>query len=398
MFDFSRSPITVVRIRRGDAEACYHLSKGKSSYILRRNGTATRYLPSLADLPDDAEVVEELSLEEVSRITGSPVRNMSIKREPDTWDEVLDTLEALPQDLAGRSDRTTEQAPDEGLAPKSSAGKVIPATDMRQLYLVLKEFNSLAFHLDMAREATRVPIPIRLGQRFRTSVEQFSVYRNVREPFHDGREPLEQREVKEVTSTEDLTSLLVHRMGKIGSVANDAQLSFAFVDREIVPTRTTGRAKFWDGRTANHGKRLDWLLANAEDGRPIIAEVKVNDDMNLFYASVQSLMYAAEFATGSQVRRLTWNYPDQFQIPSGIEDDGEPEPLVDVYLVLCGYNRRSRERREILKLTETLWEHLMEQPTVTAHIRRAACLEADRQDEGNLRFTKLFRFPPAGGT
>ena len=397
MFSFSRSPITVVRIRRGDTETCHHLSKGKSSWRLRRNGTATRYLPGLADLPPDAEVVEELSLEEVGRMTGLPARSTSVTREPDIWDRILDALEAPAQEVTGRSGRTPEHAPEEGLALKSPAGKIIPATDMRQLYLVLKEFNSLKFHLDMAREATRLPVAERLAQRFRTSVEQFSVYRNVREPFHEGREPFGEREVKEVSSTEDLTSLLVHRMGKVGRVANDAQLSFLFVDREIVPTRTTGRARFWDGRPANHGKRLDWLLANAHDGRPIIAEVKVNDDMNPFYASVQALMYAAEFATHSQVRRLAENYPEEFCFPNDEEDGGEPEPPLDIYLVLCGYNRKSRERRELLRLTESLWKHLMEQPAVTAHIRRTACLEAGLDEEDHLGFTRVIRFPAPGG-
>ena len=392
MFNFNRSSITVIRILRGDTETCYHLSKGKSSWLLRRNGTSTCYLPGLADLPSEAEVLEELTLEKAEEVTGLPARSTSVIKEPGTWDRILDAVEAYSQGVAGPSDRTPEQPPEGGLDRETPEIKIIPATDMRQLYLILKEFNSLKFHLDMAREATRSPVPGRLAQRFRTSVEQFSVYRNVREPFHHGREPFEEREVDEVSSTEDLTSLLVHRMGKVGSVINDAQLSFSFVDREIVPTRTTGKARFWDGRPANHGKRLDWLLANAQDRQPIIAEVKVNDDMNPFYASVQTLMYAAELATHSQARRLAENYANQFRLPNGEEDNDELEPPVDVYLVLCGYNRRSRERREILRLTETLWKYLMEQPAVTAHIRRAACLEASLDDEGKLGFTKLFRY------
>jgi hypothetical protein len=80
-------------------------------------------------------------------------------------------------------------------------------------------------------------------------------------------------------------------------VIDNPELNFSFVDRELVPTRTTHERFFENGEPANCFRRLDWLLANAQDRLPIIAEVKVRNDKNPFSALVQLLMYAAELVT-----------------------------------------------------------------------------------------------------
>ena len=394
-FEFSEEKRTVVRLRQGDATACYHLSKGLAHWILRRHGTGTSYRPGLLDLPPGTEVIEELTLDQVQQHTGYPAKTTSVVKDSGTWDGILAAL-GLP--LAGDNENDAAVAPAPPLAqPPEAEGmgrRIIPATDMRHLYMVLKDFSSAEFHAAMAREAERAPVPRRLAERFRTSVDQFSVYCNVEESFYpDDRPDVPQpADLQEIESTYALTGLLLHQCSRIGEVVNAPELSFTYVDREIIPARTTGGAVYADGRPAVTGKRLDWLLATRRDHHPIIAEVKVGNDMNPFYALVQMLMYAAELVTLNQARRLIRCY-EALQI-AGLDGLGDNDlPSVDLYLVLCDYNQRSPVRGELFEVTERLCECLMEEPAATSHIRRIACLDAHLDDQGHLRFSQLFHYP-----
>ena len=60
---------------------------------------------------------------------------------------------------------------------------------------------------------------------------------------------------------------------------------------------------------------MDLLLA--EDGLPIVCEVKIDSDQDAFYGLIQALAYAAELATPNQIERLKENYPNKFN--DGIE-------------------------------------------------------------------------------
>ena len=51
----------------------------------------------------------------------------------------------------------------------------------------------------------------------------------------------------EISGTTKLTELLRHQCAGIGNIANAPELSFTYVD-QIIPTRTTGGARFSDGR------------------------------------------------------------------------------------------------------------------------------------------------------
>ena len=388
MFRFNDDKKTVVKLRQGDATACYHLSKGSTNWILRRHGTGNSYRPGLLDLPPGNAVIEELTLDQVQQHTGYFAKTTSVVKDSGTWDQILAKLEAVADNGGGANRPAAALTP-----PPDTEGlcrRIIPATDMRHFYLLLQDFNSVDFHAAMAREAERAPVPQRLAQRFRTSVEQFSVYCNVEEPFHPAARPdlPQPGELLEIASTTALTGLLRDQCDGIGEVANDPELNFNYVDREIVPTRNTGGAEFGDGGS---GKRLDWLLANQQDRRPIIAEVKVSNDMNPFYALVQMLMYAAELVTRDQARRLLRHY-ELLRIPELDGPGDEDLPSVDLYLVLCNYNWRNQVRSELFEVTERLCERLMEQPAITSHIRRIACLDARLDDQRHLRFQKLFHY------
>lgn len=391
-FEFSDEKRTVVRLKQGDVEACYHLSKGASNWILRRNGTGTAYSPNLVDLEPDTSVREELTLDQVQQQTGYPAKTVSVVTASGTWDQILAQLDTTGSNVAG-ADVPPAAPLAETAGVRVPVSRIIPATDMSHLYSVLKDFNATEFHAAMAHETERAPVLRKLAQRFRTSVQQFSGYCNIDEPFYP-QPRVDSRNPKEVenSGTTKLTELLRHQCAGIGNIANAPELSFTYVDREIIPTRTTGGARFSDGRKAKTGKRLDWLLANLADRRPIIAELKVDDDKNPFYALVQMLMYAAELVTRNQAKRLTRHY-EQLLIP-GIDGQGDDDlPSVDLYYILCNYNWRSQVRSELFETTERICECIMEERAVNSHVRRIACLEAKLNEQGQLSFHKLFCSP-----
>ena len=115
-------------------------------------------------------------------------------------------------------------------------------------------------------------------------------------------------------------------------------------------------------------------LRTIADHCPIIAEVKIGNDMNPFYALVQLLMYAAELVTLNQAKRLLRHY-EHLKV-SGIAGPGEDDlPSVDLYLILCKYDWHNQVRNELFEATERICERLMKEQAVASHIRRIACLE-----------------------
>ena len=99
-----------------------------------------------------------------------------------------------------------------------------------------------------------------------------------------------------------------------------------------------------------------WRIAT--DRRPIIAEVKVGNDMNPFYALIQTLMWAAELVTFNQATRLKRHYQDQFHFPEHEGNPGDVPIAADIYLILCRYDSQDDVRREILEVTQRLCEQL----------------------------------------
>jgi len=76
-FNFIKDePVTVICIRTNGVEAWYQLKKGPSSWrlsgVVRGHYCPEYFEPELANLPEDREIIRELTLDEVQQITGSP--------------------------------------------------------------------------------------------------------------------------------------------------------------------------------------------------------------------------------------------------------------------------------------------------------------------------------------
>lgn len=271
----------------------------------------------------------------------------------------------------------------------------IPLTDLRSLYGMFDLFSSMDCQRAMAEEALRDNNPGILAEKFQRSVERFSRYSNIDEPYYpdsSARKELPDPErIDTIGGTLSLTAFL--KSAASAQVIDNPDLGFHFVDRELVPARTTGNAVFENDEPSRRVRRLDWLLANAKDRLPIIAEVKVGNDKNTFYALMQVLMYAAELATPNQLTRLQQHYPDRFAIPAS--DGTAHGPVLDAYIVLSNYNSRSGIRQEILETTNQLCQRLVGEKAISKYIRRIACLDVTLKEGRKLRFTKLFSYADA---
>jgi hypothetical protein len=152
-------------------------------------------------------------------------------------------------------------------------------------------------------------------------------------------------------------------------------LAFRYLDREISPLRTTR-----SNRSAR--RSLDLLLANASDGLPIFAELKIGPDRPSYFALVQLLALAADLLPPSQRERLR-----RHAGASGLEwpDAG---PYADLYIISLNAPRTGAYRARAFTATKQISERLISDASFAAQIRRIAYLEAVPEND-----TLTFRTP-----
>lgn len=220
-----------------------------------------------------------------------------------------------------------------------------------------------------------------VAQSFAHTVSQLEEALRGSGRFHEGgRTPLRgiaerehDREVEPFPSTHDLAAFLWKPA--TWSVAGRSELDFIYVDREIVPGRIVE-----DGKAAYGAPKVsaDLLLANANagDGTPIVAEVKLRGDENVELALIQALASAAQLSLPAQRQRLQAHYSDYF--------GGEVPDRLDVYVI----SYKPPEKGTKPKLYESA-RHLTQALTTGGQldqwVRRIVLLEA-RFEDGALTF------------
>ena len=218
-----------------------------------------------------------------------------------------------------------------------------------------------------------------LAADFAASVSAFQAYSN-NEPFFDtARKPLcAAASIHEIKRTEQFAAVLKGQ-GR-GTVRGEPSLDFRYVERELVPARTTAAAQYSNGQAKGKFIRFDLLLA-AE--LSILCELKLPHDNNSsFYALVQLLTSLSELATESQRERL-WRY----------YSPALPDPRVarfDLYLMFHEFNFDSKPKSEILGLTGRLAEDLLHFSEISTHVRRIVMLDSKLLPQQGIEFTKIF--------
>ncbi len=246
----------------------------------------------------------------------------------------------------------------------------IPFTKMRKRYRDLQGLNT-AKQLAAAQAALAADI----AGDFAASVGAFEAYHNP-EPFHPStRKPL--NTAVDITRTEHFAAKLKEQTH--GHVQGDPSLDFRYIERELVPARTTSLAKYSNEDSKRRLIRFDLLLAGE---LTILGEVKLRkDNASAFYAFIQLLASASELATEHQRDRLLACYTD---LPR------PPIPRFDLYIIFYRFNKQSKPKAEILDRTGQLAEELLRFQNVGTHIRRIVALDSCLSGDGKIIFKKLF--------
>jgi len=136
--------------------------------------------------------------------------------------------------------------------------------------------------------------------------------------------------------------------------------------------------------------KLDLLLATPEKRRPVLAEVKINDDEDAMYALVQVLAAAAYLSSDDQRDCLRQHYGSSLDL-------AETGPYFDLRVVLF----RDRDhplkgaRIECLCEAKSLAAALMGRADVAAIVRDVAFVESWLEN-GRLRFAPAGKTPTLG--
>jgi hypothetical protein len=262
--------------------------------------------------------------------------------------------------------------------------QTIPSTPIVDLYDQLHA-RGVGRERRLALARGYAAIPGALAALFGDSVKRLADYPTVDELFWDGARTATPG--KPVTRTHHLALRLEE--AKSCDVAPGARafsdlppgvqevpadkLAFAYIDRELVPSRSTTGLK-----TDGTAVRLDLLLANAADGTAIVGEVKIGTDKDPFAALVQALACGAQLVSTSQYARLRKHAKRE-------RDDIELRqftgpPSLDLYLVLHAFPEATY-LPELLTETERISAQLLASPRVRLHIRRIACLLTEEVED-----------------
>jgi hypothetical protein len=219
--------------------------------------------------------------------------------------------------------------------------------------------------------------PTLLLRRFDQSLSAFNA--PIAEPLYDTvrADPVGYREPPDqIDSTIKFAAEISD--GAPRPVTPTAALAFRYVDRELSPLRTTG-----ENRPAR--RSLDLLLANADDGLPIYAELKIGADKPSYFALVQLLALAADFLPPSQRDRL--------QQHAGVSQLNSPDagPYADLYIITLNAPTAGAFRARSFSATRQISEKLIADRSFSAQIRRIAYLEAVPED-GALAFRTHFAY------
>jgi hypothetical protein len=269
----------------------------------------------------------------------------------------------------------TEENPGMPAAGKASAR----STPLHRYYNVLKEGLDEGEQTALAETHAENPSP--LVRRLRQSVAAFT--EPIEEPFHPSgkADPKERRTpVDEIKKTIEFAAHICD--GRTIAVENADQLAFRYVDREISPLRT----KLAEEEDRSPRRSLDLLLANAHDGRPIFAELKIGGDRPTCFALVQLLALASDLLPRPQLERLD----EQYRTAQFAWADGGP--FADLYIIAFKPPTTGKYRKRSFDATEGISKKLIDNREVSSLVRRIAYLEAEPRGN-DLVFRSLFAFP-----
>jgi hypothetical protein len=242
----------------------------------------------------------------------------------------------------------------------------IPRTDIDLLHReVCKRPGGPQARLDWAAQTD---IAEQVATAFATSVEQLAPYDSDEGFRHPETTALSAAKVDDLRSTISV-ALRLSDEGRRLEAADGKGPSYRYVEREILPQRTTGGVRFNDPRqelagppSASSAMRVD-LLLEADDGAPAVGEIKIRTDKDPICALLQVLAAACLLSTPPQRERLDLHH--------GLQTVG----LLDAVILLVDFPdsplmQQARDRAEELARV------LVADPRVGGYVRRIVAFEA----------------------
>lgn len=231
----------------------------------------------------------------------------------------------------------------------ADGGTFVPITPLRQFYGLLKrELCPRRLHGRMADAFAAEPEG--LCRLVNESVEQMPAF-DTSHPFHGARNtPLpEVDRLEDATTTHMLVGHLSRREGPFEPLGT-------YVDYEVSTLNAPGSV-FHTGRGGGSlcgGADLLFVRAarDASGGDrmvPVVCEAKIEGDSDPFAALVQALVYATEFATPSQTRRLKAQMEATHADEAARIDDETPRVAAVALIV-----RPNSTQRGMVEATRTL--------------------------------------------
>lgn len=237
--------------------------------------------------------------------------------------------------------------------------------------------------------------PAALAQAFTASVEAFGTYENRDQPFHDGRNAPERKgEGTGLVETDDVAARLCEAGGLTVEPRDGAGATrhLSYVDRELVPVRTTGENSH--RRQKAKLLRLDLLLRDDAEGIPVIGELKTPSDVDSYVALIQALAVTAQLVTEPQRARLRGLYEPFDSWDSGVEiailavslEHAGQAKAFDKPRAYADRNADNEmlDRPKIDAAVEPIAQGLMADARVAEHVRRISLLELRLQSDDTL--------------
>ena len=208
-------------------------------------------------------------------------------------------------------------------------------TPLRSLYESLPVLST-SEQADTCRDfiqAFRSPGCRALADQFVESFEARKAYTNLEQPFLDAaalsaRAPL--------TETSRGTNRVVYLLSQKEAVriledAGDEVGRFAYRAREVPPLRMAGAGV---PRSGAGGIDYVGLRSDCRPPRPVLGEIKYDNDQNPFYALVQLLTYLSEMAPPAQRERAARHR---------LFGDAPADGPFDLHVVLADFNDRGEK-------------------------------------------------------
>lgn len=262
--------------------------------------------------------------------------------------------------------------------------RVVPLTPLRRLYRELRSVNGDRYQkfceIQNRLEGRHGPQGASfLMHLFTRSREQMQKYNNTEEHFYD----VEARPVR--CDATHFANQLVELLGLNGANALelDGITPFEYLDYEISPLRTT--TSCWEnGKAATNSGAggMDLLLVTKTNPpQPVVAEIKARTEtVGATFALIQTLTYAAELLTKSQMLRLQTYFPE-------LDAANSETPQLGLLVILEGPITEPEHLND-LRYAISLSRELLQYPEIAGSISRIEFAQGYLNGE-NARLTRL---------